>query len=307
MSSTVPSNSNNNFLNASGSTPQTNNISTASTSPFGNSIWSSNSPSSVGNFQEQSRFSRALSTSAIPNQQLRASAQSQLQFSQQQQQSPLVNFQMGYGNSGNFGNIQSTTPSSTSGNQFNSSTSGLSVFSVVAPTPSTTYTGSFNKSNGIIFPDSLKAAPTTSFTANPTMISSSSASHRMLMNSYTNNSSTRGHNDTAILDSEDEDEGDSTSRSNTSLSGLGAPITEATDDVDFLPSSLTDLLTPQELQRRSSKPSSGASKPLFTAIDEHPQPVISGPQPIHGQVHSALISGGAGHFSSDDDTQFVLE
>ncbi|GME74229.1 unnamed protein product [Ambrosiozyma monospora] len=215
-----------------------------------------------------------------------------------------MNFQLGYGNAGNFGNIQSTTPSSTSGNQFTSSTSGLSVFSAVAPTPSTTYTGSFNQSNGIIFPDSLKAAPTTSFTANPTTISSTSANPRVLMSSYTTSSSARGRNDAAIVDSEDEDEGDSTSRSNTSLSGLRAPITEATDDVDFLPSSLTDLLTPQELQRRSSKPSSGASKPLFTAIDEHPQPVISGPQPIHGQVHGTLISG---HFSSDDDTQFVLE
>lgn len=36
-----------------------------------------------------------------------------------------------------------------------------------------------------------------------------------------------------------------------------------TDDVDYLPGSLTDLLTPQELKRRSSRPSFNSIKPLL--------------------------------------------
>ncbi|QPG76445.1 hypothetical protein FOA43_003834 [Brettanomyces nanus] len=40
-----------------------------------------------------------------------------------------------------------------------------------------------------------------------------------------------------------------------------------TDNVDFLPDSLTDLLTPQELERRNSKPALGNPRPLLINDD----------------------------------------
>lgn len=106
--------------------------------------------------------------------------------------------------------------------------------------------------NNII--NSIPSNPNSSF--NHSLDQSFDSPSQLLFTSPTSSANTQNYSaivDSAIMDSEDEidDEND--------LSNLG----RESEDVDFVPSSLNDLLTPQELKRRHSRSSFGSQHPLI--------------------------------------------